>query len=189
MKPHLFFFVGVLAVAASCTSDPVLRDEVDALGNETEGVSKGEYHRAGQPCVVCHQEGGPASDKPFSIAGTVFAQPLRQVGVGGAEVRMTDSDGSKHIAKTNCVGNFYVAPEDWNPKFPILIEVAKGALSRSMRSTVGRDGSCAHCHSMDIKVSDPFSQVGHVYLYGGDEPGLPNGASDCPVDPIKAGTQ
>lgn len=180
--------LGVLAIGAACT-DPVIDDAISAQGNETSGIPKGEFHRAGQECTVCHTEGGPASDKPFTVAGTVFAQPAREVGVGAAEVRMTDAEGTKFIAKTNCVGNFFVRPEDWQPHFPILVEVAKGNVRRSMKSVIGRASSCAHCHSFDLTPKDPLSQVGHIYLFGGDEPNLPNGANDCPVDPVRPGTQ
>jgi len=175
------------AAFLSC-ADPVQSDAVSALGNETSGVPKGEFHRAGQPCVTCHGEGGPASDVPFTVAGTVFAQPKREVGVESAEVRMTDSDGTKYTAKTNCVGNFFVKPEDWQPKFPILVEVAKNNLRRSMQSAIGREGSCAGCHTVDLDPSDPLSQVDHIYLFASDEPGSPEGSADCPVDPKRVGT-
>jgi hypothetical protein len=179
--------LALATVIVSCR-DPVLDDAIDQQGNETSGIDKNEYHRAGQPCVVCHREGGPASDSVFSIAGTVFAQPKRQVGVENAEVRMTDSDGSKHIAKTNCVGNFFVKPSEWNPKFPILVEVAKNNVRRSMRSPIGREPSCGGCHTMQLPPEDPLSQVGHIYLYGGDEPGSPEGSPQCPVDPKRVGS-
>ncbi len=171
----------------SC-ADPVLSDAVDAQGAETSGVSKGEFHRAGQPCVTCHQEGGPASNFPFTVAGTVFAQPKRQVGVEGVEVRMTDAEQRTHIAKTNCVGNFMVTPDQWSPKFPILVEVAKKNIRRSMRSAIGHDSSCAGCHSSQLSVADPLAEVGHIYLFGIDEPGSPEGANDCSVDPKRPGT-
>jgi cytochrome c553 len=176
-----------LGVFSSC-ADPVLTDAVNAQGKETSGISQGEFHRAGQPCVTCHQEGGPASNSPFTVAGTVFAQPLRQIGVEGAEIRMTDSNATKYIAKTNCVGNFFVKAADWDPKFPILVEIAKGNVRRSMQSTIGRNASCAGCHSPTLDIGDPFSQVGHVYLFATDEAASPLGAADCPVDPKRAGT-
>jgi hypothetical protein len=194
MKRSIFLTLPMASVASvaslaflSC-ADPVLSDAVAAQGNETSGIDKGELHRAGQPCVTCHQEGGPASRFPFTVAGTVFAQPLRQVGVEGAEVRMTDADGTKHTAKTNCVGNFMVKSSEWDPKFPILVEVAKNNVRRSMRSAIGRDASCASCHSPTIDIADPLSQVGHIYLFATDEPGSPEGAADCKVDPKRAGT-
>ena len=176
------------AIAFLSCADPVLSDAVDKLGNETSGVDKGEFHRAGQPCGTCHQEGGPASNSPFTVAGTIFAQPLRQVGVEGVEIRMTDADGTKHTAKTNCVGNFFVKSAEWQPKFPILVEVAKNNVRRSMRSAIGRDASCAGCHTPELEAADPFSQIGHVYLFSADEPGSPEGAADCKVDPKRPGT-
>ena len=169
-------------------ADPVLSNSVAALGKETAGIDTGEYHRAGQPCTVCHGEGGPASDKPFTVAGTVFAQPLREVGVEGAEVRMTDADGTKYTAKTNCVGNFMVTADQWDPKFPVLVEIAKNNTKRSMQTAIGREPSCGNCHTVSLMPDSPLSQVDHVYLFGGDEPGSPNGAKDCPVDPVLAGS-
>lgn len=174
------------ATTPSCT-DPVLDKAVDRLGKETQNVDKGPYHRPGQPCLLCHQEGGSASNAPFTVAGTIFAQPNRWVGVESAEVRMTDAEGTKYIAKTNCTGNFFVKPEEWNPHFPILVEVGKGSVRRSMKSVIGREGSCAGCHAM--ADPDPLSQVGHIDLFAGDEPGFPNGSDkDCPVDPVVPGT-
>jgi len=175
-------------IAIVSCADPVLSDAVEGQGNETSGVEKGEFHRAGQPCGTCHQEGGPAADFPFTVAGTVFAQPMRQVGVEAAEIRMTDADGTKYTAKTNCVGNFFVTPAEWQPKYPILVEVAKNNVRRSMRSAIGRDASCAGCHTPDLEPADPFSQVPHIYLFSGDEPGSPEGAADCKVDPKRVGS-
>ena len=180
--------VGSFCAPLLSCADPVLSDAVAAQGAETAGVEKGQYHRAGQPCGVCHQEGGPASSFPFSVSGTVFAQPLRQVGVEGVEIRLTDAERTTHIAKTNCVGNFMVKPEEWSPKFPILVEIGKGNVRRSMRSVIGREKSCSGCHSTELEVSDPLSQVGHIYLYATDEPGSPEGTPDCPVDPKRPGT-
>ncbi len=176
------------AILAFSCSDPVRDDAIDALGNETQNIPEGEHHRAGQACVVCHSEEGTASDSPFTIAGTIFAQPARQVGVDGAEIRMTDSDGTTHIAKSNCVGNFFVKPDEWQPRFPILIEVAKGSVRRRMKSPIGREPSCSGCHSFELVPKDPLSDVGHIYLFSGDEPGSPEGSPDCPVDPRRPGT-
>lgn len=180
--------MAVGAASMSCTTDPVLDDAVEAQGNETENIPKGPLHRAGQRCTVCHQKNGVASDSPFTLAGTVFAQPKRQVGVEGAEVRLTDADGTKHITKTNCVGNFFVKASEWEPKFPILVEIAKGGVRRSMRSPIGRETDCASCHVLQIPPADPFSQVGHIYLFATDEVGSPEGAADCPVDPLRPGS-
>jgi hypothetical protein len=176
------------ALTASCSSDPVLSDTVEAQGNETKGIPEGPLHRAGQRCTACHQKGGEASNSPFTLAGTVFAQPNRQVGVENAEIRLTDSEGTKHIATTNCVGNFFVKPSEWEPRFPILVEVAKGGATRSMKSPIGRETDCAGCHSIKIPPADPLSEVGHIYLFSTDEIGMPNGSASCPVDPRRPGS-
>lgn len=179
----------LVAGGASCR-DPVLDDRIDSLGKETSGIPKNEFHRAGQACTACHVEGGPASDFPFTMAGTVFAQPARLVGVAGVEVRMVDAEGSKHIAKTNCVGNFYVKPDGadgWKPKFPVLVEIEKSNVRRRMNTAIGRESSCAGCHVSTVDVADPLSQVPHIYLFGSDEPNKPNGDPDCAVDPRAPG--
>src|SRR5690349_791339 len=105
-------------------SDPVQDDAVKRLGDEASDVPQGEFHRAGQPCVVCHQSGSAASTA-FSVAGTIFRQPTSYVGVDRAQVELTDSNGTKYTAFTNCVGNFFVKPDQWNPAFPIYVRVAK----------------------------------------------------------------
>ena len=180
---HLLGVVG-LASFAACGADPIHDGSVAAQGKETTGVPIGEFHRAGQVCVACHEEHGPASSSIFSVAGTIFAGPNGTVGVDGAEVRMVDSKGSKFIAKkTNCVGNFFVKKTDWDPAFPILVRVAKGAASRSMKTAIGREPSCGNCHVrvVDTGSNAQFGEMPHVYLFGGDDPAGP--AKDCPVNP------
>ena len=156
------------------------RDGVNACGRFVEEQNA----RAGD------ERGG---ETEFTVAGTIFASATRQVGVDGAEIRMTDADGTQHTTKTNCVGNFFVKPNEWVPKFPVLVAVAKGGTRRSMQSVIGRDGSCAHCHSLNVEKSatgaavDP-KKVAQVYLFGGDEPSAPNGALDCPAPAKKPGS-
>lgn len=168
----------LLGVSPGC-SDPIQSGRIDELGKEVTGIPKGEYHRAGQPCVVCHAPNGTAPNSVFSVAGTIFAGPQVKTGVANAEVRMTDSFGTKFIAKTNCVGNFFVKPDEWDPQFPILVAVAKGGTLRRMNSVIGRESSCGTCHTTR-NDRDPNQQLIQVYLYGTDEVGP---KPDCPVDP------
>lgn len=180
----VFAFFAVLAVACG---DKLLEQQAEEQGNEVDRVPVGELHRAGQRCVTCHREDGQASDHPFVLGGTIFAQPSRDVGVGGVEVLLTDSDGSKFIAKTNCVGNFFVKTDEWTPHYPIIVDIQKNGVRRSMQSPIGREGDCAACHR--TTVADPLSQMPHIHLFAGDEPGLPDGDPACPVDPVRAGTK
>ena len=173
-------------VVVAC-GDKLLDEQEADQGNEVARVPVGELHRAGQRCVTCHRKDGAASDHPFTLGGTVFAQPGRDVGVNGVEVLLTDSDGSKFIAHTNCVGNFFIKTTDWTPHYPIIVDIQKNGVRRSMTSPIGREGDCAACHK--LAVSDPLSQMPHIYLFAGDEPGLPNGDPTCSVDPVRVGTQ
>jgi hypothetical protein len=133
--------------------------------------------------VVCHEEHGTASNSVFSVAGTIFAGPNGTIGVDGAEIRMTDAKGSKFIVPrtTNCVGNFYVKPTEWDPAFPILVRVAKGAASRTMKTPIGREPSCGNCHVNVITDENQFGSMPHIYLFSGGDPAGP--AKDCPVNP------
>lgn len=72
-----FAGAAVVAAIAGCSTDPVHDAEVAALGPEVPGMPKSlyEYHRAGQPCLVCHGGEGPAHTQ-FSFGGTVFAGPF-----------------------------------------------------------------------------------------------------------------
>jgi hypothetical protein len=174
------------AFGGAC-GDNLLDDQEDAQGDEVAGVPVGQFHRTGQRCVTCHREDGAASAHPFALGGTIFAQPGRDVGVSGVDVLLTDSDGSKFTAHTNCVGNFFIKTTDWTPRYPIIVDIQKNGVRRSMQSPIGREGDCAACHR--IAVSDPLSQMPHIYLFSADEPGSPNGDPTCAVAPVRKGTQ
>jgi hypothetical protein len=164
-------FAGVIA---ACDQDPVHDQEVSALGPEASGVPPGPTHRPGQPCLVCHGGSGPASLE-FAVAGTVYqAQSGAVVPQIGATVSVVDTNGVQASAGTNGAGNFWVLESQWTPTFPVhVLSVAYADLSNPMFTHIGRDGSCATCHS-DPPGGD---LVGHIYLAPGDEPdgGFPDG--------------
>jgi hypothetical protein len=184
----LLFLVASLGQIA-CASDPVHDGEVTALGPEAPGIPKGEYHRAGQPCLVCHGGEGPAS-KQFSVAGTVFGGPFSYttndtLGVGGAMAAFVDDNMSVNYTMSNCVGNFWLAADSstgWPnfPAFPLRVEIISPAGNAyPMPGHIGRDGSCATCHQ------DPtgLSTLGHVWVTY-----APASPPSCPVNPIAGGT-
>lgn len=194
----IFTSMGVAALAAATYAchDLVPQDRIDAQGEEVDGYPVGEFHRPGQDCLACHGEQSK-SDVVFTVAGTIFAGPRNLTGVNQAEVQMTDAVGTTFIAHTNCVGNFFVKAEEWNPRFPVLVRVHKGTVAVQMNSQIGRQGSCASCHKRD-KLTDEqlHDSVGRVQLFGGDEPmstvttssTADAGATDCPVDASIPGT-
>jgi hypothetical protein len=142
---------------ATCTLDPVHDKAVADLGPEAPGVSPGALHRPNQPCLTCH-DGSTAST--MSVAGTVYgvlddARPLE-----GATVTLTDTPGTVFTATTNAAGNFYVMKSAWEPIYPLHVEVALEDISVTMSTIIGRDGSCASCHT------DPPTRIsaGRIYL-------------------------
>lgn len=192
MSPRALLLAVGLAGAAAATvgllaggcADPIHDRAVDALGEEAEKPGEGEFHRAGEPCGTCHQASGPA-EKVFSVAGTIFASPDSQVGVYNAEVQLTDSVGTQFIATTNCVGNFFVTPDQWTPKFPILVRVKKGPTARAMKSPIGREASCAACHKLTLNDNERHRYKPHIALFGEEEPAGGGPDAGCPADPVK----
>ena len=181
----LLLATAMAALTLGACSDPVPDGQIKALGDEDPNVPQGQYHRAGQPCVTCHTKYGPASDVPFAVAGTIFATPGGATGVEDAYVGLTDTTGSSFVVKTNCVGNFFIKKEEWDPAFPLFVRVYKAGASRTMQGQIGRERSCANCHKDPRGVVTRLSSVGHIYLYGqGDNVPPPQ---NCPVNPTVGG--
>ena len=174
----------VLVLATTACGDP-LRDGVrDALGDEQPGFEPGQYHRPGQPCLVCHSDYG-GEEPTLSVGGTLF-----HLGDGedpymvGAEyvVRLFDSEGVSFDAPVNACGNFLVKQSDFNPAYPMratLFAFANGSVGAQvqvMQSRIGREGSCARCHIHD---ASPYSP-GVVYVPGQPTSPPPSKQGSCP---------
>jgi len=144
--------------ALTACGDPVHDASVAALGGEAPGVPKGEFHRPGQPCTLCHSDQGGAP--PFSIAGTVYIYADSLMPIEGVQVKVTDSTGRSFTTTSNCAGNFMVRPQEFTPEAPLWLNMQRDAVVRVMNTAIYREGSCAACHG------DPAgpSMVGHVYL-------------------------
>jgi hypothetical protein len=157
---RLFLSVLALVVAALPACVDTTHDrQVQALGGEANGVAPGPDHRPGQPCLVCHGGEGPASSQ-FSVAGTVYAVFKASAPAVGAQVQIEDISGNAIVAPTNSAGNFYIGVGDWQPIYPIQMQVSLGPASQQMLTHVGREGSCATCHQ---SLSGPASP-GPVYV-------------------------
>jgi hypothetical protein len=152
--------VGLAAgVALAACIDETHDAQVQALGGEAPGVPNGPLHRAGQPCLVCHGEAGPASAR-FVMAGTVYAVQGQSAPAQGVVVLIEDVNGSSYAATTNEVGNFYITTDEWSPTLPAQVQVSKGTSIEQMLTHIGRDGSCADCHTQTPGPTSP----GPVYL-------------------------
>lgn len=178
MKPVTFITVVPLlatlfaAGMLSCT-DPVLDQKIAELGPE-QG-SPGPDHRPGQPCVLCHSEFGTASGI-FTVAGTVYESPTSPKGAQGVQVLLRAADNSQFTATTGISGNFQIRKNEWDPPFPLLVQIYKeGVAIQKMQSHIGREPSCATCHfnPPDAGVAPDgrplvhyksFQAVGQIYL-------------------------
>ena len=170
-----FVGAGIIAFASmfmSCT-DPVRAQRIAALGGEDPAVPTGPLHRPSQPCVLCHSDGGPASDAPFAVAGTVFATNAPDSdGAAMVQVLFVDSNSATRRADTNEVGNFFIVQSDWSDlAFPFKV----GLLSTDgkqvpMNSTVNREGSCNFCHrpvtgsKLALPTDDPRSSIPQIFV-------------------------
>jgi hypothetical protein len=137
---------------AACT-DPVRDREIEALGGEDPNVPIGPDHRPGQPCVLCHSEGGPASDKPFAVAGTVYETPSRASrGAEGIVVKFVDARrrGPRTSPRTGLSGNFFVPESDWPElTYPFAVGLYRDGQEEPvvrMTTLVNREPSCNACH-------------------------------------------
>jgi mono/diheme cytochrome c family protein len=156
--PRSVWLALVFAAIASCTTDPVQERAEDALGDEDPRVGARPEHRAGQPCTVCHQPHGSASNA-FALAGTIVYGPTKQVGLAGARVEVLDSRPGvtkPRVAYTNCAGNFFFRAEDTDLQYPLIVRVVPpGGSTIPMRSAVYREKSCANCHQRTASPRSP----------------------------------
>lgn len=156
MKRALLTFLLVVACV-----DPVHDEEVAAQGPEAPGVEEGPLHRPGSPCLVCHGERGPGEPE-FSVGGTVFVAWDSDVGANGAVVKVTDARGSSKELTTNAAGNFWATKREYDPVYPLRVELTYEGQVEPMDTLVRRDGGCGTCH----RGSGNASHMPRIYVPG-----------------------
>jgi len=176
------------AAALGACGNPAIDSQVAALGPEVNGVAPSEYHRPGQPCLLCHGVYGGAKPE-MSVAGTVFGVPEKKgkapSGVEEVVVSVTDSFGDVKTKKTNCIGNFFITADEWQPGFPLAAKIeypalaGKGTTPAYMSTRIGRDGSCAACHHGPRAEDTP----GSIYCVDAASNPFPEPGSGCPGVP------
>jgi hypothetical protein len=161
--------IGVALLAATATSctDPVKDHAIERLGPEAAGVPAGPEHRPGQPCVLCHSDGGPASDHKFAIAGTIYDTVKADRGAENVRVYFIDTANVDRQVVTNAAGNFFVREEEWpDLAFPFKTGIRRGSgLPVKMQSTINREGSCNFCHQ--LPGGDARESIGPIFAPGG----------------------
>lgn len=163
--------LGFAAVFVSC-SDPVRDQAIERLGGEDARVPQGPEHRPGQPCVLCHSDGGPASNYKFAVAGTIFeTSSPDSKGAEGVKVFFIDAASAMRNYDTNAAGNFFIPESEWSDlTFPFKVGLLKDGKQIPMMSTVNREGSCNFCHRPNpgstyaIRGDDPRSSIGQVFV-------------------------
>lgn len=176
-----FAAAGIVAFACafiSC-SDPVRDKQIGQLGGEDPAVPTGPEHRPGQPCVLCHSAGGPASNFPFAIGGTIFeTNGPDSNGAEGVQVLFIDAASSQRRYDTNAAGNFFIPQSEWSDlTFPFKVGLlSKDGKQVPMSSTVNREGSCNFCHrpvpgsKLALPTDDPRASIPQVYVTPGAAP-------------------
>ena len=159
----VWLLLAVSSLAPGCAwfdpfGDPVPDAERAALGPEDPNIPKGPLHRAGQPCAVCHYEGG--ENPTFVFAGTVYRDPKAKIAVADAMVVLTDAAGHTFMTTTNCVGTFYVKTGEFQPTPPVWTSVQRIDFPWKMESPIHREASCSKCHY------DPVgpASAGHLFV-------------------------
>jgi len=179
------FVIALLALFVAACGNRAVDDRIELLGDEKAGVPPSEFHRPGQPCILCHGE--YLRENPImTVAGTIHAFPAgdNPLPVKGVIVRLTDAFGDQKEASTNCAGNFFIKETEWKPAFPLRAEIeypVPGSLDTTKRvvmsTRISRDGSCAGCHKGAPNQGSP----GWVTCAEADlNPPFPAQESSCP---------
>lgn len=143
---HHLIWLLIIRQAAGCSFADPSRDAVfESLGPEPPGVPPGPLHRPGQPCLVCHGEAPGIS--VFSVAGTVYKDRASLAPLGEVEIALVDVKGRTFKAKSNCAGNFFIRPAQFEPAYPLWVTLRLGQVTTEMESPIFRAGACATCHS------------------------------------------
>jgi hypothetical protein len=109
--------------------------------------------KPGEDCLAggCH---GAGSNKPFTVAGTVFAArgAAASAGLANVSVVVTDANGVSTALTTNAAGNFYTGAAMAQPLASVYV------LRGTTRTNMGGapQGACASCHAAG-------SGLGYVY--------------------------
>jgi len=148
---NLALTVAIL-VSAGCngTSGSCSSDSWWTSGNEGSTLMT-----PGGDCTGCHVRRGEGP--VYEIAGTVYfdyADADNCNGVDGAEVVVTDANGTEFTATSNAAGNFFLTPGQANVTYPASVVVRYQGGERAMVNTIA-DGNCNVCHTVDGTQAAP----------------------------------
>lgn len=122
----------------------------------TDPNTPGPLMRPGEQCLSCHRQGGQASRRPWTAAGTVFRTATSNEGVEGATIVIEDAAGKRVSLVTNAVGNFYTA--DVLAK-PLRMKIRYDGREKEMPIPLDADGACNACHSHPDPIGEALGRI------------------------------
>jgi hypothetical protein len=107
-------------------------------------VDEGPTMRPGGDCIGCHASEGEGPS--FTIAGTLMGalnDDTNCDGISGAQVVITDANGTEHVLVTNSAGNFFTEKA---VAFPYSAKIVVDGTERAMAAKQS-SGACNSCHT------------------------------------------
>jgi hypothetical protein len=138
-----------------------------SMNNWTGGNRESPLMRPGGACISCHQKGGEGPI--FSVAGTLFPTPHEPddcngvSNTAGAQVVITEANGTAHTLNVNAAGNFYL--ESATFAYPYQAKVVYQGRERVMVEAQ-KSGDCNECHTEAGTHTDAGTQnaPGRIFL-------------------------
>ena len=142
--------LGLLAtalVACNQTGTAPLGEPLDQVA----GFAGVPTMQPGADCLSCHRAGGAASDRIWTVAGTVFPSPEAcppdggaagpsapgcSTGIQGVQVLLVDDGGQELTLTTNSAGNFYT-DQPIGPLTSIMIQNKTHRMEMNLTSVGG----------------------------------------------------
>jgi hypothetical protein len=161
----------LLLAACNQTGTAPLGEPLDQLA----GFAGTPVMQPGQDCTICHRDGRVASDRQWTISGTVFSSPTSckaqlidagtgcSGGVEGAQVLVTMDGGATLTLTTNSAGNFYT-DEPIAELTSLMIQKGNRRMVMNLPAAggLGAHGNigCNYCHTDANPGAPTFGRQG-----------------------------
>jgi hypothetical protein len=164
---HLLQGLGLLALVA-CGQNPQTGDGGDTPLDVVAGWSGSPTMNPGLDCLSCHSAGSNppffANDRPWTIAGTVYASPdaLADAGQPNVQILVTDANGQQLTLVSNAAGNFYTAEAVAFPLQSLMVQNKTHRMQMDLASPYtpipgfpSLTGDCNSCHTQPSTFQAP----------------------------------
>jgi len=111
------------------------------------------FHKAGQPCMPCHENQAYGSLPPFTLSGTLYNGKTSTTGVPGATIHVLDANGDDITLVTTNNGSFWATQQI---AFPVKVRASRCPDDMSMPNQVAASGKgCNTCHTAGSRIHLP----------------------------------